>query len=169
LTERADYNRRLNNNKLLSVTTFVARSAQANVSIAYICFLLFADSTTFLVEKDQHRSLPAFASVNVSYRISAITAKHSLFRLSHTCNSIGSPYGLLSSKEENYGFSTFHLNTTDGLGSAFPPVAQHLRWKRLEFPILATYLLVSACQHLWLIVHHGVYQQFTFINHTVLF
>ncbi len=79
-------------------------------------------------------------TANSSNRIFAITAKHSLFRLSHTRNSIGSPCGLLSSCKENYGFSTFRLSTTDGLGSAFSPVAQHLRWKRLEFPSLTTYL-----------------------------
>ena len=72
-------------------------------------------------------------------------------------------------RRERYGLTTFHLNTTDGLGSAFSPVAQHLRWKRPEFPNLATYLLVSACQHLWLIPSHDVYQQFTFINLAVLF
>ena len=56
-------------------------------------------------------------------------------------------------RRERYGLSTFRLNTTDGLGSAFSPVARHLRWKRIDFPNLATYLLVSASQHLWLIVH----------------
>ncbi len=67
------------------------RSAQANVSIAFICLFLFTDLITFLVEKDQHRSLPAFAPDNVSIRIFAITAKPSLFRLSHTRNPNGLP------------------------------------------------------------------------------
>jgi hypothetical protein len=30
----------------------------------------------------------------------------------------------------------------------------------------ATYLLVQACQHLWLVTYHDIYQQFTFISHT---
>lgn len=111
--KRTSYNHWFNNTEKSPATTFIVRSAQANVSIAYICLLLLTDLMTFLVEKDQHRSLPTFASNDVSIRISAITAKHSLFRLSHTRNSIGLSYGLLSQRE-NYGFSTFRVNTRVG-------------------------------------------------------
>ena len=29
------------------------------------------------------------------------------------------------------------------------------------------YLLVQAFQHLWLVSHHEVYQQFTYVGHTI--
>src|SRR5256886_5171119 len=34
-------------------------------------------------------------------------------------------------------------------------------------PPPATYLLVQACQHLWLVVSNGVYQRFTSLGHTL--
>jgi hypothetical protein len=34
-------------------------------------------------------------------------------------------------------------------------------------PAPATYLLVQACQHPWLVVSNGVYQRFTSIGHTI--
>ena len=58
--------------------------------------------------------------------------------------------------QEIYGVSTFHINTTlSNLGSARPPVAPHLRRRTLEPPFLTTYLLVKACQHLWLLLNDG--------------
>lgn len=55
----------------------------------------------------------------------------------------------------------------DGLGLASPPVAQHLRQVNLKHLHLATYLLVQAYQHLWLVTRHGVYQRFTYVDHTI--
>ena len=55
----------------------------------------------------------------------------------------------------------------DDLGSACPPVAQHLRetmGKRLH---LATSLLVQASQPLWLVGSHDVYQRFTCVSHVI--
>jgi len=34
-------------------------------------------------------------------------------------------------------------------------------------PAPATYLLVQASQHLWLVVSNGVYQRFTSVGHTI--
>ena len=41
----------------------------------------------------------------------------------------------------------------DGLGRASSPVARQLRRESSEFPNLATYLLVPACQPLWLVIN----------------
>ena len=30
------------------------------------------------------------------------------------------------------------------------------------------YLLVQACQHLWPVHPHGIYQQFTYVTHTII-
>src|SRR5262249_58732346 len=42
-----------------------------------------------------------------------------------------------------------------GLGPASTPVARHLRRGSSEPPVLATYLLVQACQHLWPVLYDG--------------
>jgi hypothetical protein len=39
-----------------------------------------------------------------------------------------------------------------GLGLATPPVTRYLRQMSYEHLYLVTYLLVQACQHLWLVV-----------------
>jgi hypothetical protein len=41
-------------------------------------------------------------------------------------------------------------NYLRSLGLTRTPVARHLRWRILDPPSLATYLLVQAYQHLWL-------------------
>ena len=57
-----------------------------------------------------------------------------------------------------------------GLGLASPPVARRLRQVSWEHLILATYLLVQACQHLWLVLSNDVYQRFTCVvlYHSIL-
>jgi hypothetical protein len=42
-----------------------------------------------------------------------------------------------------------------------------LRWGKGGPPILPTCLLAQACQHLWLVGSHDVYQQFTYVDHTI--
>ena len=49
----------------------------------------------------------------------------------------------------------------DEVGSACSPVARHLREMMRERLHLATYLLVQACQHLWLVLSNDIYQRFT--------
>ncbi len=55
----------------------------------------------------------------------------------------------------------------NGVGLAFAPVAQRLRQEILQLLFLATYLLVQACQHLWLVRSHDVYQRFTSVDRTI--
>ena len=55
---------------------------------------------------------------------------------------------------EDYGLTTLHRRNPRGLGPASTPVALHLRRVTLQHPDLATYLLVQACQHLWLVSVH---------------
>ena len=78
----------------------------------------------------------------------------------------GSPHGLLSQRER-YGLTTFRTSNLDDLGSAYPPVARHLRKMMGEHLLLATYLLVQACQPLWLVGSHDVYQRFTWVSHVI--
>jgi len=52
----------------------------------------------------------------------------------------------------------------DGLGSACSPVARQRRQGKGKPLHLATYLLVQACQRLWLVSSHGVYRQFTWVS-----
>ena len=68
---------------------------------------------------------------------------------------------------ERYGLTTFCMDTVNGLGLASSPAARHLRQENAQFLNLATYLLVQACQHLWLVVTYDVYQRFTYVDHTV--
>jgi hypothetical protein len=65
-------------------------------------------------------SQPAFASDDVSIRISPITEELSLAPSSCTRCSIGSPYGSLSLLGEQRAFHVLH-SYHDGLGSACPP------------------------------------------------
>lgn len=57
-----------------------------------------------------------------------------------------------------------------GLGLASSPVARRLRQVSSKHLNLATYLLVQACQHLWLVLSNDVYQRFTCVAlyHSIL-
>ena len=76
------------------------------------------------------------------------------------------PYGSLS-QWERYGLTTFCVSTMSGLGLAYPPVAQYLRWIKVQYLYLSTYLLVQAYQPIWLVSVHDVYQRFTYVDHTI--
>src|SRR5439155_6883002 len=64
---------------------------------------------------------------------------------------VSSPCGSLSLAG---GLRAYHvaLLKPRGLGRASTPVARHLRRGSSESPDLAAYLLVQACQHLWLVL-----------------
>ena len=55
----------------------------------------------------------------------------------------------------------------DGVGPASSPVARHLRQVIDKHLSLATYLLVQAYQHFWLVCGHDVYQRFTYVDPTI--
>src|SRR5215813_6987656 len=61
----------------------------------------------------------------------------------------------------------FRPCNNDGLGSTYSSVVDRLRVVSSQHNILTTYLLVQACQHLWLVNSDEVYQQFMYINHTI--
>ncbi len=152
---------------MMSTTDGSARSAQASVTT---CLHLLSSLNGFVICSRPERPTPKSACFRsmVATTIHLITRWRSLRRLSHTYNPIGSPCSLLSPKGELQAYHVLH-EYQSRLGSAFSPVAHHLRQRRFESLNLATYLLVQACQHLWLVVHHDVYQQFTFINHATQF
>src|SRR4051794_40095212 len=62
----------------------------------------------------------------------------------------------LPSREDD-GLTTLHRRNPRGLGPALTPVARHLRRMSLQHPGLATYLLVQAYQHLWLVFVYDAY------------
>src|SRR3954451_885676 len=62
----------------------------------------------------------------------------------------------LPSREDD-GLTTLHRRNPRGLGPALTPVALHLRRRSLQHPDLATYLLVQAYQHLWLVFVYDAY------------
>jgi len=119
--------------------------------------------------QDLHRKSARFRVESCCVRSTPIhppTGWPSLPPASLTRTPIGSPYGLLS-QWERYGLTTFRTSTLDELGSACPPVARHLREMMREHLLLATHLLVQACQPLWLVGSHDVYQRFTYVSHVI--
>jgi hypothetical protein len=96
-------------------------------------------------------SLPPFGWGDVATPIRPITGRPSLAPSSFTRSPVGSPCGALSPKG---GLRAYHVapRKPRGLGRASTPVARHLRRGSSEPPDLATYLLVQACQHLWLVL-----------------
>jgi len=65
--------------------------------------------------------------------IRLITRRLSLFPSSFARTPIGSPHGSLSHSGEIRGYHVPQLRL-DGLGLAYTPVAQRLRWRTLEPP-----------------------------------
>jgi len=94
-------------------------------------------------------SLPPFGWGNVATPIRPVTGRRSLPPSSFTRSPIGSSYDSLSLSG---GLRAYHVAPLRrrGLGRASTPVARHPRRLSSEHPDLATYLLVQACQHLWL-------------------
>jgi len=92
---------------------------------------------------------------------------------------LGANIGLTKLAREGEGLTTFRLFPEDGLDPAYPPAAPHLRQKtptasapgRLPFgsslQVPKSKSSPEACQYLWLVRTHDVYQQFTFVGHAV--
>jgi hypothetical protein len=118
-------------------------------------------------------SLPACASGDVAQttsatRIHPITEWPSLFPTPIPAPpSIGLAASLPFWRKERYGLTTFRTSTMDEEGSACSPVAPHLRETMRERLHLATSLLGQACQPLWLVGSHDVYQQCTSVSHVI--
>ena len=53
-----------------------------------------------------------------------------------------------------------------GADPSSSPAAHCPRWLTFKEPYLAAYLLVQACQHIWLVNRNDVYQRFTFVDRT---
>jgi hypothetical protein len=92
--------------------------------------------------------------------IRAITARRSLAPSSCTRRPVGVTHATLSVAVVSAGRRTAGLfrslfRPMQGLGRASKPVALRPWWGTVESPRLATYLLVQACQQLWLVEHHG--------------
>jgi len=55
----------------------------------------------------------------------------------------------------------------NGLGSAYSPGHFSPCMQHLEDSIRCPYLLVQACQHIWLVIIYGVYQRFTSVGPSI--
>jgi hypothetical protein len=110
--------------------------------------------------KDQTEVCPLLRGVMLlsgATPIPFITKGRSLSPSSSIRSPIGVPYGSLSLSGE---LRTYHvpLVCLDGLGPClFAGDVWCLRWGKLDTPIPITYLLVQACQHLWLVCVNDVY------------
>jgi len=102
-------------------------------------------------------SLLPFGRGDVTTPIQPITGWHSLPPRSSTRSPIGSSYDSLSLAGGLRAYHVALLKPLRGLGPASTPVARHLRRASSERPVLATYLLVQACQHLWLVLYDDAY------------
>lgn len=69
-------------------------------------------------------------------------------------------------QRRRYGFTEFHTCHKDGLGPAYSPVTKRQRAPRCKKGNQSRTILVKAYQQLWLHAVDGVYQQFTFVDHT---
>ena len=95
------------------------------------------------------------------------TDRPSLFPSSCARTPMGSPCGSLSpTGRGRVRGCHVPLIYPDRLGAACTPVARHLRQRTLEPLYLTTYLLVQACQHLWLDKRCRCLQRFTCVHHT---
>src|SRR5947209_14787460 len=95
--------------------------------------------------------------------IRSITGRPSLAPSSCTRCPLGVPYGPLSPRGGQWAYHVprqFH----DGVGSACPPVIMVSATGECRAPVPITYLLVQACQHLWLVDCNDVYQRFTCVS-----
>jgi len=112
-------------------------------------------------------SLPAFAWSNVSTPIRTITARRSLFPSSHTRTINSVPRGSPASQLywQPYGLTTFPACHTTDLGSTSSPAVQQRRNPNFQRVNRLHTILVDAAQQLRHRYNHGVYQQFTYINH----
>ncbi len=154
---------------MMSTSAEAVAGAQASVATAHICF---PARRGFAICSRPERPTPKSACFRseVMFQLLSISLQDGICFVGYPI-----PAALSASLtscfplQENIGFTTFHMSTKSRLGSAFPPVVQHLRQRTVDSLNLTTYFLVQACQHLWLVVHDDVYQQFTFINHTTQF
>ena len=102
-------------------------------------------------------------------RIHPITGWHLLFPTSFTHLSIGVPYGLLSIvKWRQLGLpcsadSTRWISVCLFAGGILDRVKWHANTSTLPLTFL-----VQASQHLWPAHPHDIYQQFTYVTHTII-
>lgn len=102
-------------------------------------------------------SLLPFGWGNVATLIRPITGRHSLSPRSFTRSPIGPSYDALSLAGGLRAYHVASLKPWRGLGPASTPVARRLRRASSERPVLATHLLVQACQHLGLVLGDDAY------------
>ena len=97
--------------------------------------------------------------------IRPITGRHSLAPSSFTRSPISWPCGSLTLAGRLRAYHVPSLSPC-GLGRAFSPVVRHLRRETTQFSDLTTCLLAQAYQQLTLVRRDGVYQRFTWVDHT---
>src|SRR5271157_3945040 len=114
---------------------------------AVICSASQASCSDGLVRRHQREVNPLSRGVispEGSTLIRPITGRHSLPPSSSTRHPISNLLAEGLPREEDDGLTTFHGCTTDGLGSASPPMARQRRQGNGEPLHLATYLFGSS-------------------------
>lgn len=113
-------------------------------------------------------SLPAFASGNVKPRIRLVTRRHSLSPPSFTRIAIGSPCGVPTSIEEQYGLTVFRVIDKGGVGALCSPVAlvSMSEYRGNSEPGYNP-VLGQAGKHLRPVTFDDVYREFTYVHHAI--
>jgi hypothetical protein len=131
------------------------------IKLTVICFASFVGLPSSLVMKDLMEVGPLSREVMSPFgstSVRSMTQRLSLFPSSLTRNPINSPFGLPSlNSGEITGLPRSAYLSSDGLGAVFPPVGLRLRQRISKSLNLPTYLLVQACQRLWLVSNYDVY------------
>jgi hypothetical protein len=94
-----------------------------------------------------HRMMLSYDSIPIQ----PITDRPSLSPRSFTRGPIGLPRGWLSISFLDEELRAYHVPRLcpNEYDLSYTPVAQHLRWATIKRLLLATHLLVQACQRLW--------------------
>jgi hypothetical protein len=151
-------------------STAMWETAPAGVAPAVICFVSSIGLPLSLVMQDPHGKSARFRVGSHGHVLNPYPPP---YRMAFASSRVPYPHprGLVLRLAFPYGRDTGLPRSAriplDELGSACPPVAQHLREVMGKCLHLATYLLVQASQPLWLVSSHDVYQRFTSVSHII--
>jgi len=123
--------------------------AHQQVALPSFAFLPRTGSSSSLAIK--HQMDVSAVSGQAMSPIHSITEQHSLLPSSRPHTPDSAPHGL-PAPFPGRGYAGYHVprNHPRSLGLTRTPLAQHLRWRTLDPPSLATYLLVQATSTLGL-------------------
>ena len=132
-----------------------ANDTTALRTVAAICLPTLDVLPPFLVTRHPLEVCPLSRRANLEPLSTRLQGGYSLPPASYTRCSVGSPHGSLSRADVHPpgGRRAYHvpLKYLRGLGLAYLPMVQRLCQMSKKHLYLTMYLLVQACQHLWLV------------------